>query len=138
MAKAKNDGNNPAPEDTGNATSHRRRRTRRDASSTAICRAPQGNFTSCYVHTPRVVDVVEVPPPVRTVHVTACRVGEALYEEVSKVTVGEIVFVVASLVSGKPVHVQRAADVIFDWACGVGLAVYQKVTAPERPQRGKR
>ena len=137
MVKAKKDGNNPVPEDSGNATRHRRRRTRRDASSTAICKAPQGNYTSRYVHTPKVVEVVEVPPPVRTVHVTTGRVAKALCEEVSKVTVGEIVFVVASLVSGKPVHVRRAADVVFDWAFGVGLAVYQKVTEPERQQRGK-
>ena len=31
-------------------------------------------------------------------------------------TIGEVVFVVASLIHGKPVHVRRAADLVFGWA----------------------
>ena len=108
------------------ATTRNRRRTRQGPKSTTITAVQPVPRPSKPPRTPNVEDL-EIRPRPRGVRVSTRRVEEAVYDEVAKVTIGEVVFVVVSLINGKPVHVRRAADLVFGWACGVGGAVYEKL-----------
>jgi hypothetical protein len=117
------------------ATTQPRSRTRQRPTSTiTVTLDVNGQRPARTRHTPKVI-TLDGRSPEGLVTVLITRLTDAVVEELSHVSVSDVVVMASSLITGQPLPAKRAAEVMKTWAVTTGLAICRRVVAPTPSRR---